>query len=148
MWSGRRTTMAPTCREENTKDLPRSWRSKLWDVDNIHRVLEEHPQESTRRLAEELGALKDTIHHHIKTLEKSYRRCRSVPHELTPQQAQHRGDICHRLISNPMNDGFISRIVTHDEKWVYYCNPDASKQWLCPRQPTKVIVKKIGSART
>ena len=31
-------------------------------------------------------------------------------------------------------------------KWIYYRNSDASKQWLGPRQPAKVIVKKICSA--
>ena len=45
-----------------------------------------------------------------------------------------------------MDDRFIRRIVTYDEKLVYYCNPDASKQWLGPCQPAKVSVKKIGSA--
>ena len=49
--------------EENTKDLPRSGRLKLWDIENICRVLEETQQKSTRRLSKELGASKDTIHH-------------------------------------------------------------------------------------
>ena len=49
--------------EENTKDLPRSGSSKLWDIENIRRVLEENPQKSTRRLSGELGASKDTIRH-------------------------------------------------------------------------------------
>ena len=29
-----------------------------------------------------------------------------------------------------------------DEKWIYYRNPDASKQWLGPCQQAKVTVKK------
>ena len=40
-----------------------------------------------------------------------------------------------------MDDWIIRRIVTCDEKWVSYRNPDASKQWLGPRQPDKVIVE-------
>ena len=28
--------------EENTKDLPRSGRPRLWDIENIRRVLEEN----------------------------------------------------------------------------------------------------------
>ena len=71
-----------------TKDLPHSGAFKLWDIKDIRRVLEENPQKSTCRPSEELGASKDTIHRKIKTLEKSYRSCRSVPHELTPQEAQ------------------------------------------------------------
>ena len=76
--------------EENTKDLPYSGRPKSWNIDNIHRVLEENPQKSTQRLSEKHDSSKDTIHRQIKTLRKSYRHCRSVPQELTLQQAQHR----------------------------------------------------------
>ena len=136
--------------EENTKDLPRSGRPKLSGIENICSVLEEIPQNNNKkglgRLSEELSALKDTIHRKSKVLGKSYRRCRSVPHEFTAQQARHKVDICRQLIGNPMDDRYIRKIVTCDEKWVYYCNSDASKQWLGPRQPAKVIVKEIGSA--
>ena len=49
--------------------------------------------------------------------------------------------MCRQLMGNPNDDRFIRRIVTRDEKWVYYRNPNASKQWLGPRPPAKVIVK-------
>ena len=38
--------------EENTKDLPRSGRPKLWVIETIRKVLEENTQESTRTLLE------------------------------------------------------------------------------------------------
>ena len=57
---------------------------------------------------------KNTICSQIKTLGKSYKSCRSVPHKLTPQQALRRVDICLQLISNPMDVRFIRRIVTRD----------------------------------
>ena len=100
---------------------------------------------NTRRLLEELGVSKDTIHYQFKTFGQTYRSCRSVPHELTSQQAQRRVDICRQLFDNAMDDRFIRRIVPCEEKWVYYCIPDASKQWFGPRQSAKDIVKKIGS---
>ena len=112
--------------EENTKDVPYSGRPKLWDIENIPRVLEENPQKkSNRGQSEDLGASKGTIHRQLKTLGKSYRSYRYVPYELTPQQAQHSVDICCPLIGNPMNDRFIRRIVTCDEKWIYYHNLDS-----------------------
>ena len=66
----------------------------------------------------ELGASNDTIHRQIKTLGNSYRSCRSVPHELTPQQDKRRVDICRQLIVNAMDDSSIRRIVTCDKKLV------------------------------
>ena len=75
----------------------------------------------------ELGASKDIIHRQIKTLGKSYKSCRSVPHELVPQQAQRRIVINPQHISNPIDDRFIRIIVTYDEKWINYRNPFALK---------------------
>ena len=98
--------------EDNTKEIPHSVGSKLWDIENISRVLEENAQKSTRRLSEDLGATEDTIYRQIKTLGKSYRNCRSVPHELTPQQAQHRVDICCQVTGNPM-DNSLSGELSH-----------------------------------
>ena len=102
--------------EKKTKDLPYPGRPKLWDIENIRRVLEENLQTSTHGLSEELGASIDTMHRLIKALGKSYRSCRCVYYELTPQQAQRRVDICRQLISNPMDDRFITRIVICDDK--------------------------------
>ena len=104
--------------------------------------VEKNPQKSTRRPSEEIGTPKDIKYCQIETLGKSYRSCRSVPHELTPQQVQNRVYICQHILGNPMDDRFIKRIVTCDENWVYYRKFDASKQWLRPRQPAKIIVKR------
>ena len=93
-------------------------------------------------LSEQLGASKDTIHCHIKILGKSYNSSTSVLHELIPKQTQRRMDICRCLICNTMDDRFIRRIVTCDGKWIHYRNPGASKQWLGPCHPVKIIVKK------
>ena len=87
----------------------------LWHTEYIRRVLEENPPKSTRRLSAELYALKDNMHRQIKALGKSYRSCRSVLHELTPQQAQRRVHICCQLIDNPLEERFIRIIVTRDE---------------------------------
>ena len=82
---------------------------------------------STRRLSEERDASIHIIHCHIKTLGKSCRRYKSIPHELTPQKAQRRVDICRQLIGNPLYDRFMRGIVTCDEKWVHYRIPDVLK---------------------
>ena len=81
-----------------------------YEILRIDAKFERNSTKSTQRLSEELGASKDTVHHQIMKLVKSYRSCGSLPRELTQQQAQ--------------------RIV--DEKWVYYRNPDASNEWLGP----------------
>ena len=103
-------------------------------------TVEEEPREN---LNQENWAYRGSNPGPLKTLGKSCRSCRSVSHELTPQQAQHRVDICRQLIGNPEDNRFIRRIVPCYEKYVYYHNPDASKQWLGPRKPAKSSLKKI-----
>ena len=101
--------------EENTEELPHSGRRKLCSIENKFRVLEENPRKkSTYRLSEELGETKNITHRHIKTLGKLYGSCRSALHELTPQQAQRRADICRQLVDNPMDDRYcISGELSH-----------------------------------
>ena len=67
-----------------------------------------------------VGCHKNLVHQKINapTIQdtgKSFRSCRSVRHELTPQKTQHRVDIYRQLIGNSMNDKFIRRIVTYDK---------------------------------
>ena len=105
--------------EANTKDLPDSGTPKLWDIENISKFWKEIHNKRTCKLSLKFGAPKDTILHQIKMLGKSYKNCKSIPQEFTPQQAQYRVDMFHQLISNSMDDRFIRRIVTCNEKWVY-----------------------------
>ena len=62
--------------EDKTKYLPRSGRPKLWDNENVRRVLEENPQKSARKLSEELGDQKQPYIARL-TPGESHRRCRS-----------------------------------------------------------------------
>ena len=61
---------------------------------------------------------------------KVIRRCREIPHELSEENAQRRVDICKELLKNPFDKRFVKRIVTCDEKWIYFTNPEISNQWL------------------
>ena len=100
--------------EENIKDSPSSGRSKLRDIENIRRVLEEIPQKKA------LVASKNPYISRLRHLEDHTEAV-----ELTPQQVQLRVDISRQHIGNPMNDRCIRRTVTRDAKWVCYSNSDA-----------------------
>ena len=41
-----------------------------------------------------------------------------------------RKDIYLKLIEKPHDYGFLRQIVTTDEKWIYFRNPDKSSQWV------------------
>lgn len=108
----------------------------------LREAIEANPTTSTRRLSAELGASNTTISRHLHKLGKINKRCREVPHELTESQAKRRVDVCRQLLLNPNDQRWIKRIVTCDEKWVYYDNPDKRNQWLDPGQVAEPVAKR------
>ena len=38
-------------------------------------------------------------------------------------------EICNQLLANPNDMRFFKRIVTSDEKWIYFRNPNQDNQW-------------------
>jgi histone-lysine N-methyltransferase SETMAR len=96
----------------------------------ICKSVDSNPSTSTRRLSAELGVAQTTVVRHLKAIGKVNKRCREVPHDLTEKQANRRIETCRKLLENPRDDRFIRRIVTSDEKWIYFNNPDKRNQWL------------------
>jgi hypothetical protein len=93
------------------------------------------------RLSDTLGPSKSTIHRHLIALGKIYKSCRVVRHELTAVQAQRRVKFCHKLLQLLKDHGFIKRIITCDEKWIYLNNLDRQKQWLYKGQLPVPVAK-------
>lgn len=105
------------------------------DIDDaLQEAIDSNPAISTRDLAIECGASKDTVCRHLHSMGKVKRSSRLVPHELTPQQSAKRVEICKNLLNYPTDLRFYKKIVTCDEKWVYWRNPDTSGQWLSQGQ--------------
>ena len=129
----------------NLKDNARSGSGRPMQVDSDALreavTVNTNPGVSTRRLSDQLGVSHVTVASHLHRIGKVHRSCRQVPHELTAAQAQRRVDVCIQLRTNPNDERFLKRIVTCDEKWVYYRNPDMRKQWLDPGQPANPVVK-------
>ena len=116
------------------RDEPRSDRPMTVNTEAIRAAVEANSSTSTRRLSAELDIPQTSVVRHLKAIGKVNRRCREVPHDLTENQAQNRVDICRKLLQNPRDDRFIRRIVTYNEKWVYFNNPDKQNQWLDPEK--------------
>ena len=78
----------------------------------------------------------------LSELNKINKRCREVSHEMTPQMLQRRVDLCKELLQNPLDFRFFKRIVTCDEKWIYFRNPDTSNQWVDSSEPAMPAAKR------
>jgi hypothetical protein len=67
---------------ENRFGIQRSGQPQIWDIEATKETAEKQPSTSTHRLSDTLGPSTSTIHRHLTALEKIYKSCRLVPHEL------------------------------------------------------------------
>jgi histone-lysine N-methyltransferase SETMAR len=124
------------------EDKPRSGRPSIVDQEELRAAIEANPGSSTRDLSSELGSSRETIRRHLHALGFENKRPRVLPHELTPEQAQKRLNICRQLLQNLNDARFWRRIVTSDEKWIFLRNPDTGNQWLQPGQVGTPVVRR------
>jgi histone-lysine N-methyltransferase SETMAR len=111
-------------------------------TDVISDIVKQNPITTVRKVANELSIPKSTVFDHFKKLGLANKRCREVPHELNLEQCQKRVEICKKLLENPQSFRFFKRIVTCDEKWIYFRNLNSSNQWLPQGEPGLSVVKR------
>ncbi|GFV39660.1 mariner Mos1 transposase [Trichonephila clavipes] len=62
---------------------------------------------------------------------------RWVPHELTDRQQENRKIVDEMLLARYKRKSYLHRIVTGDEKWIYFKNPKPNLSYIDPGQPSK-----------
>ncbi|GFS72383.1 mariner Mos1 transposase [Trichonephila clavipes] len=67
--------------------------------------------------------------------------CRWVPHELTGRQQENRNIVRKMLLARYKRKSYLHRIVTGDEKWIYFENPKRNRSYVDPEQPSKSITR-------
>jgi [histone H3]-lysine36 N-dimethyltransferase SETMAR len=72
-----------------------------------------------------IGCPWSIVQDHLHRLGKNYKQGISVPHELSLDQWY---TIYASILSRYEDDKFLRRIITGDEKWVLYNNPERKKQ--------------------
>lgn len=76
---------------------------------------------------------------------------RWVPHQLTTLHKQTRLEICQQHLHRYADEGdsFLNRIITGDETWVHYYEPESKRQsmeWKHPKSPTTKKFRSLPSA--
>ena len=61
---------------------------------------------------------------------------RWIPHEFNSRQMENRKNTCDNLFTRYKCKSFLHRIVTEDEKWIYFENPKRKKPWIDPVAPS------------
>ena len=117
---------------------------RLCSIDSkaLYKTVKANPTTTTRRLSLEFRTSNSTIWENLQRLGMVVKRCREVPHELTPAQKRHRVDVCIQLLTNTQDELFFKRIVTCDEKWIHFNNFNQQTQWLDPDQPALPVPRR------
>lgn len=103
--------------------------SKL-DNDQLKSLVEANPRTTIRELATELGVSKSTVERHLTEIGKVKKLDKWIPHNLNEKQKHRRYEISFSYLLRNNNDPFLDRIITCDEKWVFYDNQRRTGQWL------------------
>lgn len=141
---GENAVGASTCREWFAKfrngdtelhNKPRSGRPQEMDTDDLQALLDEDDAQSTIELAQQLNVDQSTVVRRLHAMGKIQKAGKWVPHELSERSIGQRLNTCVSLLARQQKKDFLWKIVTGDEKWVYYDNPRRKKSWVDPGQP-------------
>ena len=116
------------------------------NIEAVQRILDEDRRITLRALGERVGMSTATLHSIIHNdLEMSKVSACWVPKLLSEEQKRDRVKISKELLSMYKTDkGFLDRIITGDESWFHYYEPESksqSKQWKRRDEPVPIKVK-------
>jgi len=92
----------------------------------LQALLDEDTQ-SQKMLAEQLGVSQAAISMRLHAMGKVQKIGKWMPHELNDRQMKRRQNTCQILLARQKRKSFLHRIVTGDEKWIYFQNPKRKK---------------------
>lgn len=114
---------------------------KFEDVE-LQALVEEDPCQTQKQLAEVLAVAQSRIADRLKAMRKVYKAGRWVPYELMPRDVDRRKTICEMLLARQQRKRFPNRIVTGDEKWIYFASPKRKKNICDPGHSSTMTSKR------
>jgi len=88
-------------------------------------LLDEDDSQTQKKLAEQLSISQQAVSNRLREMGKIQKVGRWVPHELNERQMERRKNICEILLERYRRKSFLHRIVTGDEKWIFFRIPSA-----------------------
>ena len=123
----------------DVEDKERPGQPKKFEDEELQALLDENSCQTQQELALELGVAQSTISERLHAMGKIGKW---VPHQLDENQLNARITACTKHLAEHKKHSFLSRIVTGDEKWVYYDNPKRKADYVDPGQPSTAQAKR------
>ena len=122
----------------SVEDAPRPGQARVVTPQNtaaVEAIVTENRRVTQNDIAACLKISHGSAHHIVYDVLQFHKvSARWVPRQLTPELRERRVDACEELLRRyeREGDGFLARIVTGDENWVHFHQPEtkrASKEW-------------------
>ncbi|GBN18846.1 Histone-lysine N-methyltransferase SETMAR, partial [Araneus ventricosus] len=104
------------------EDEPCSGHSIEVDCEQLKQIIDQDRNVSTQTITLELDICRKTIVNALTHINRTFKFNRWVPHELTAEDKRKRKAACLALLRDQRKEKILDRIVSCDEKWVYYNN--------------------------
>ena len=99
-------------------------------------LLNEDDSQTQKQLAEQLSVSQQAISNRLREMRKIQKVGRWVPHELNEKQIERRKNTCEIVLERYRRKSFLHRIVTGNEKWIFFENPKRKESWIDPGAPS------------
>lgn len=129
-------------RAASIQDKPHSGRPSKVKEDDVLAAIGEDRHLTTRELSVMLAVSKSCIYDTLCRMNLTYKFNRWVPHVLTLRNKQDRVRICNQLIAQHKELQFFDRMITCDEKWIYYENTGRTGEWSGVGQAPSSVAKR------
>lgn len=116
------------------EDLPKSGHPEELENDALRQLIDRDPKMTSRELGQILGKHHTTVLTHLKSIGKCFLHTVWVPQKLSQDNLLQRITISSSLLARQKLCPFLDRVVTGDEKWILYVNPDNRGQWISKDQ--------------
>lgn len=110
-----------------TEDKERPGQVKKVEDEELQTLLDEDSCQTQEELAESLGVTQQVISKRFKALGYIQKVGNWVPYELEPRDVERPFCMSEMLFQRFEKKSFLHRIVTGDEKWIYYDNFKSNK---------------------
>ena len=124
------------------QDEPFPGRPTVVNDDDLKKVVEEDQNVTTREVAAVFGVDQSTIVRALRRLNLTYKFNRWVPHNLNDKDKETRVAACRYLLDEHRKRPSLDRLVTCDEKWVYYDNTSKKGGWSEAGQPAGTVARR------
>jgi histone-lysine N-methyltransferase SETMAR len=114
---------------------------KKFEDTDLQALLDEDDTLTQKQMAKMLNVTQPSISDRLKAMGKIQKCGKWVPHELNERQMENRKTTCEILLQRHERKSVLHRIVTGDEKWIYFENPKRKKSWVTPGQPSTSTAK-------